>query len=286
MVPQQIHIIQHKLPTMTDKDDVKVFLRQLDIAIRTAHIPQDKWKQHLLSQLTLQVKQQVIGLLEDEDSDYDVIKQALLGRHTMTFTAAAEAFFTADKGEILNLPTQQVGDKLVRWLEKIAEGADADREKYDKIAMGAIRSFIVPELKNYNDLAKPTNRAEFDALTEQWVRSKPFRKSMYRMMGGYKYSNQASDTQKYNHSSTTSFGSSSSYKKPLTCYACGKVGHMSRECRSKPLETHKQTSTSISPTDVKPIICFTCSKTDDLSAQKETRIRSRESSYRRIRLNS
>ena len=89
--------------------------------MRTSRIPQDKWKQHLLSQLTLQAKEQLIGLLEYEDSDYDDIKQALLGRHTMTFAAAAEAFFTADKGEILNIPVQQAGDKLIRWLDKMTE---------------------------------------------------------------------------------------------------------------------------------------------------------------------
>ena len=113
-VPQTVYVNQHKLPTMTDKDDVEIFLRQLEIALRTSKIPVDKWKQHLLSQLTLQAKEQVIGLLEDDDTDYDDIKQALLNRHVMTYAAAAKAFFTADKGELLNTPVQQAGDKLIR----------------------------------------------------------------------------------------------------------------------------------------------------------------------------
>ena len=74
MVPQQVHINQHKLPLMTDKDDVEVLLRQLEIALRTAHIPQDKWKQHLLSQLTLEANERVVDLLEDETSDIDNIR--------------------------------------------------------------------------------------------------------------------------------------------------------------------------------------------------------------------
>ena len=76
---------------------MEVFIRQLEIALRTANIPQDKWKQHLLSQLTLQTKEQVIGLLEDETSDFDDIKRALLGCTAIIFAAAAEAIFTADK---------------------------------------------------------------------------------------------------------------------------------------------------------------------------------------------
>ena len=263
-VPQTVYVNQHKLPTMTDKDDVEIFLRQLEIALRTSKIPVDKWKQHLLSQLTLQAKEQVIGLLEDDDTDYDDIKKALLNRHVMTYAAAAEAFFTADKGELLNIPVQQAGDKLIRWIDKMMEGAETDRNKKERIAMGALRSYMVPELKSYMDLSKPTNKPEFDALTEQWVRSQPFRRSMYKTTGSYRYSSQARDS--FGHSSTSSFASGST-KKPVTCYACGKVGHMSRDCRSKPLESHKQTSTSISPAEVKPLVCFSCHEVGHKSPQ-------------------
>ena len=39
VVPQQVHINQHKLSQMMDKDDLEVFIRQLEIALRTANIP-------------------------------------------------------------------------------------------------------------------------------------------------------------------------------------------------------------------------------------------------------
>ena len=145
-VPQQVHINQHKLPLMTDKDDVEVFLRQLEIGLRTSRIPQDKWKQYLLSQLTLDAKEMVVHLLEDETSEYDDIKRALIGCTTMTFAAAAEAVFTADKGNLLALPSRQAGEKLVRWLEKMTEGAETNRQIYDRIAMGIIRSHMIPDL--------------------------------------------------------------------------------------------------------------------------------------------
>ena len=144
------------------------------------------------------------------------------------------------------------------------KGAETDRNKKERIAMGALRSYMVPELKSYMDLSKPTNKPEFDALTEQWVRSQPFRRSMYKTTGSYRYSSQARDS--FGHSSTSSFASSST-KKPVTCYACDKVGHMSRDCMSKPLESHKQTSTSISPAEVKPLVCFSCREVGHKSPQ-------------------
>ena len=67
-IPQQVTINQHKLPMMTKDDDVEIFVRQLEVALRTARVPQDKWKQSLLSQLTLEAKERVIHLLEDDDS--------------------------------------------------------------------------------------------------------------------------------------------------------------------------------------------------------------------------
>ena len=81
---------------------------------------------------------------------------------------------------------------------------------------------MVPELKNYVDLAKPNSRTEFEGQMVQWVRSQPFKKSMYRTTGGYKYSSQTSDSQKYNNSGASS-ESGSSFTKSLTCFACGKV---------------------------------------------------------------
>ena len=48
-VLQQFTINQHKLPLMTKEDDLEIFVRQLEVALRTARIEQGKWKQSLLS---------------------------------------------------------------------------------------------------------------------------------------------------------------------------------------------------------------------------------------------
>ena len=58
----------------------------------------------------------------------------------MTFAAAAESVFTADKGSQVQLPIRQAGDKLFRWIEKMAEGAETNRQIFDrsiKITYGA-----------------------------------------------------------------------------------------------------------------------------------------------------
>ena len=52
VVPQTVQIMQHKLPTMTESDDVEEFIRQLEVALKSSNFPRDKWKHYLLTQMT------------------------------------------------------------------------------------------------------------------------------------------------------------------------------------------------------------------------------------------
>ena len=73
-VPQSVNINNQTLPIMSDKDNVEEFITHLEIAMTSANTPRDKWKQHILAQLTLAAKLRVINLFEDEDAEYDDIK--------------------------------------------------------------------------------------------------------------------------------------------------------------------------------------------------------------------
>ena len=77
VVPQTVQIMQHKLPTMTEHDDVEEFITQLEVALRSSNFPKDKWKHYLLTQMTVSAKQPIVGMLDDNTVDYDEIKQVL-----------------------------------------------------------------------------------------------------------------------------------------------------------------------------------------------------------------
>ena len=172
----------------------------------------------------------------------------------MTFAVTAEEVFTGDKGNFLNLPTRLAGDKLVKWLEKMTEGTDTNKQFCNRVAMGVFRSHMVPDLKQYMDITKTTDWQEFHATIDQWDRSQPVKRNLYKHLVGYRYGNQYGDSSRYN---TTQGTNNTAGNKTLTCFACGKLGHMSRECRSRQFDSHKQTSMSVSPQEIKPIVCFT-----------------------------
>ena len=97
----------------------------------------------------------------------------------MSHVAVAEAFFSHNNKELLALPVTQAVTKMKRWLKKMEQGAESEDVRRERVAMGNLRSQMVPELKTYHYLIKPQNGPEFEALVEQWTISQPYIRSIY-----------------------------------------------------------------------------------------------------------
>ena len=143
------------------------------MALVSAEIPRHKWKRYLHSQLTLDSKQKVMHLMQDADSSYDDIRAGLMGTTAMTFGAAAEAIFTADKGKLTQLSLRQAADKMKRWVGKLTQDAATVGEAVDSMTVGVLCSLVVPEAKTYLDMLKATELQQFLMVAEEWERSQP-----------------------------------------------------------------------------------------------------------------
>ena len=114
---------------------------------------------------------------------------------------------------------------------------------------------MIQEFKTYMDLTEANCNPKYALKMEEWERSHPEVKQRLKL-----------DIP----SSNRDHGSQPDGKRSVTCYHCGKAGHMSRDCRIR-LATEKQaipsqslsvTHTQQQPTatrgERKPIVCFNC----------------------------
>ena len=79
---------------MKEKDDLELFIHQLEAVLVVSEVPRHKWKRYIHSQLTLESKQKVIHFLQDVTATYEDIRAALIGCSAMCFAATAEAIFS------------------------------------------------------------------------------------------------------------------------------------------------------------------------------------------------
>ena len=84
-MPQQITIHKEELTRLREKDDLELFIHQIEAALVTLEVPRHKWKAYIHSQLTLESKEKVMHLLQHGASTYEEIRAALMGYSIMSF---------------------------------------------------------------------------------------------------------------------------------------------------------------------------------------------------------
>ena len=147
-VPQTVTIQNHKLPEMREGEEVETFIAMFKAALRTNKIPQAQWKPKLHSHLTLKTKIRIQSTIQDCDSTYEEVKEALLGCSNMTFSAAAKTLMSGDGEKQYNLDHRQCRDKLMRLAKKVTKTATSQHETLQCIVVAFMRHNLVPSLKN------------------------------------------------------------------------------------------------------------------------------------------
>ena len=180
-VPQRVTINNHNVPQMKESDDLESFVLQLEAALVSLKIPREEWRQYIHSQVTVEAKEKIMHLLIDEEAIYDDIRAGLLVCSAMSFAATAEALFGPMRGEADKLKLRPLASKVKRWAQKLLQEAETLTEDAEKISVGYIRAKLHPDLKNYMDLSKASNIPRYLIKVEEWERSHPEVRSIFKL---------------------------------------------------------------------------------------------------------
>ena len=250
---------------MKDSDDTELFMSLLEAALLSNNIPEDQWKNKLHSQLSMKAKLKIHSVMQDNNSTYKDIKDALLGCTAMSFSSAAEDFCTGERGRLTNLEPRQAIEKMARLAGKIMKEAVDITQALNLIAVAQTRSWLVPPLKTFIDMSQTFGLQEYISKIEEWEKSQPVGTACFKKTYP-------------GHQLTSTFNKPHPYKKPITCFYCGKTGHVSRECRSRLAEERQVTTTTsqkpntqtetlsqtqtfnpaVVKTEKRQVTCFTC----------------------------
>ena len=193
-------------------------MKYLEVALTRTKIPREEWKDYVQPQLTLEAGEKILTVLQDEDSTFDNIVAAMTGCTEMTFASTAETLF-APVEETDKAKPRAVADKIKRWTKKLLLEAETKEEMVDKFSVATLRSKLNQDLKNYLDLTETTTMTRYIMKIEEWSKCRGVGKSMFKestFRTGYK-------------TTQTRTG----LRKQVTCFYCGKNGHISRECRAR-----------------------------------------------------
>ena len=221
-VPQTITIKNHKLPHMKEREDAELFVAMFEAALRSNNVPQGQWKNNVHANLSLKSKARIQSAIQDNDSTYDEVKEALLGCAAMTFSSAAEDLCTGERGRLFNLDPRQVIDKVIRLVGKLTKDAETKPEILNCIGVALTRNWLDPSLKSYVDRTRKFELNEYVKTIEEWEHTQPMGTSCFKKtLTGFQ---QPTLTRQSNNQYQA--------KNPVTCFYCGKQGHMLKECRS------------------------------------------------------
>ena len=269
-IPQNVTIINSKLPKMKEGEQIETFIAMFEAALRAGNIPEDQWCSKLHAHLDPAAKLKVEDVIQADDATYDAIKEALLGCTGLSFSATAETLMTADRGRLLQLPIRQFISKTAKLIEKVTKEAETDKEIYQYLAVAFARHYLNPNLKTYFDLKGEFSKEQCCRLVEEWLTNQPV---------GVPWSRKT-DTQSTSDSRVTHKASTA--KKPGSCFHCGKLGHYSKECKSRLAQERSQQPPTAFPIPVvktestdsgntgrvkREITCFNCRQKGHKSPQ-------------------
>ena len=225
------HEGEAKVSKLTEADDIEAYLTTFERLMEAFSVPKERWVFKLAPQLTGKAQQAYAALDLDKTADYDQVKSAILKRYNVTEETYRTRLRAVSRGkqESYAEMATRVMDLTRKWTRQCVADADAVREV---IAVEQLLNSMPAAVRVWVAERKPQTVAEAGKLADDHMEAR----------GNVEESKQP-DLQ----GGPRGAG-------PRQCYACGKPGHIARDCLAKVEPGASNTGQG----DREQVRCFRC----------------------------
>ena len=201
------HESEAKVSKLTEADDIEAYLTTFERLMGAFSVPKERWVFKLAPQLTGKAQQAYAALDLTQTTDYDQVKSAILKRYNVTEETYRTRLRAATRGKqesYVEMATR-VMDLTRKWTRRCAADADAVREA---IAVEQLLNSMPAAVRVWVAERKPQTVAEAGKLADDHMEAR----------GSVEGSKQPIPQEGPRGAG------------PRQCYACGKPGHIARDC--------------------------------------------------------
>lgn len=172
-----------RLLKMKDSDDIERFCSSFETRLTALKIPEDEWKNALITSLSSKAEETISDLILQEDVTYFSIRDRLLETSGPTTAIATEKFFSLEAANIEDITV--FFNTLVRWTDKMGGTSPEERKVNEKYCILRLQNLCNPEARRFLIDRKLTTISQVRQAVLDCIASNGSFRSMFKGSGNH-----------------------------------------------------------------------------------------------------